>query len=63
MLIITLIINFMSSRLPIDVHVNDNINGHGVYDPNDRVSGIPRNMTGIAEKLNEVGYIAMTHGG
>ena len=50
--------SFMSGRLPI--HVNDR-NAHGIYNPDDPISGfagIPRNMTGIAEKLNEAGYIS-----
>ena len=50
--------SFMSGRLPI--HVNDR-NAHGIYNPDDPMSGfagIPRNMTGIAEKLNEAGYIS-----
>ena len=50
--------SFMSGRLPI--HVND-VNAHGIYNPNDPMSGfagIPRNMTGIAEKLNQAGYVS-----
>ena len=50
--------SLMSGRLPI--HVNDR-NAHGIYNPDDPISGfagIPRNMTGIAEKLNEAGYIS-----
>ena len=47
----------MSGRLPI--HVNDLNLAPTNYNPDDPVSGfsaIPRNMTGIAEKMKEAGY-------
>lgn len=47
----------MSGRLPI--HVNDLNLAPTNYNPNDPVSGfsaIPRNMTGIAEKMKGAGY-------
>ena len=49
--------SFISGRLPI--HVNDMNTGLDRYNPDDPISGfagIPRNMTGIATKLKEVGY-------
>ena len=49
--------SLMSGRLPI--HVNDLNIEPDYYNPNDPVSGfsaIPRNMTGIAEKMKEGGY-------
>ena len=48
--------SLMTGRLPI--HVNDR-NNVATYNPDDPVSGfagIPRNMTGIAEKLKTAGY-------
>ena len=47
----------MSGRLPI--HVNDKNAKPNVYNPDDKVSGfagIPREMTGLAEKLRGAGY-------
>ena len=47
----------MTGRLPI--HVNDQNNEPENYNPKDPVSGfsgIPRNMTGLAEKLKQAGY-------
>ena len=47
----------MSGRLPI--HVNDLNLSPDHYNPNDPVSGysaIPRNMTGLAEKMKDAGY-------
>ena len=47
----------MSGRLP--VHVNDLNLAPDVHNPNDSVSGfagIPRNMTGLASKLQTAGY-------
>ena len=52
--------SFLSGRLPI--HVNDENIDPNVHNPKDPISGfqgIPRNMTVIAEKLAEAGY--MTH--
>jgi len=49
--------SLMSGRLPM--HVNWVNTGITDYNPNDPVSGsggIPRNMTGMAEKLKEAGY-------
>ena len=49
--------SFLSGRLPI--HVNDLNVDPDHYNPNDPVSGfagIPRNMTGIAEKMKGAGY-------
>jgi len=49
--------SFLTGRLPI--HVNDENGKFNHYNPKDPVSGfkgIPRNMTGIAEKLREAGY-------
>ena len=48
----------MSGRLPI--HVNDLNLSPDHYNPNDPVSGysaIPRNMTGLAEKMKDAGYV------
>ena len=48
----------MSGRLPI--HVNDQNSPPDHYNPNDPVSGysgIPRNMTGLAEKMKDAGYV------
>ena len=47
----------MSGRLPI--HVNDKNAAPNIYNPDDKISGfagIPRQMTGLAEKLKEAGY-------
>lgn len=47
----------MSGRLPI--HVNDKNAAPNIYNPDDKVSGfagIPREMTGLAEKLKGAGY-------
>ena len=47
----------MTGRLPI--HVNDQNSSPDHYNPNDPVSGysgIPRNMTGLAEKMKDAGY-------
>ena len=50
----------MSGRLPI--HVNDQNAAPNIYNPDDKVSGfagfagIPRQMTGLAEKMKEAGY-------
>ena len=49
--------SLLTGRLPI--HVNDLNLPPGHYNPKDPVSGyagIPRNMTGIAEKMKEAGY-------
>lgn len=49
--------SLMSGRLPI--HVNDKNLDPTFYNPDDPVSGfaaIPRNMTGIAEKMKLGGY-------
>jgi len=49
--------SLMSGRLPI--HVNDVIYNPNIYNPEDKVSGfsgIPRDMTGMAEKLKTAGY-------
>ena len=49
--------SLISGRLPI--HVNDQNSAPTNYNANDPVSGfsaIPRNMTGIAEKMKEAGY-------
>ena len=49
--------SFLSGRLPI--HVNDQLIEVDYYNPRDNISGfqgIPRNMTGIAEKMREGGY-------
>ena len=49
--------SLMSGRLPI--HVNDVNADPDVHNPNDKVSGfagIPREMTGLAEKLQSAGY-------
>ena len=49
--------SFLTGRLPI--HVNDKNSEPQYYNPKDPVSGftgIPRNMTGIAEKLKQAGY-------
>ena len=51
--------SFLSGRLPI--HVNDENVPISHYNPNDPVSGyggIPPNMTTIATKLNEAGYMS-----
>ena len=48
---------YVSGRLPI--HVNDQNSAPTNYNANDPVSGfsaIPRNMTGIAEKMKGAGY-------
>lgn len=49
--------SLLTGRLPIHVNVLNLPPGH--YNPKDPVSGfagIPRNMTGIAEKMKEAGY-------
>ncbi len=49
--------SLMSGRLPI--HVNDQNLFPNIYNQDDKVSGfagIPRNMTGIAEKMKMAGY-------
>ncbi len=49
--------SLISGRLPI--HVNEQILHPDIYNPEDKVSGfagIPRNMTGIAEKMKMGGY-------
>lgn len=49
--------SFISGRLPI--HVNSENSPPTKYNPDDPISGfsgIPRNMTGIAEKLKQAGY-------
>ena len=49
--------SFLTGRLPI--HVNDQLLKIDYYNPHDDISGfqgIPRNMTGIAEKMREGGY-------
>ncbi len=49
----------MSGRLPI--HVNDQNDLPNYYNPNDKESGyagIPKSMTGLAEKLKMAGYAA-----
>ena len=48
---------FLTGRLPIHVNAHNEI--IWMYNPDDPVSGfagIPRNMTGIATRLNEAGY-------
>lgn len=50
--------SFISGRLP--VHVNDQQLGPDHYNQNDTISGyagIPRNITGLAEKLGKAGYV------
>ena len=49
--------SFLTGRLPI--HVNDKNMEPQYYNPDDPVSGftgIPRNMTGIGEKMKQAGY-------
>lgn len=49
--------SLMSGRLP--VHVNDQNASPNVYNPDDKMSGfagIPRDMTGLASKLQAAGY-------
>ena len=49
--------SLMSGRLP--VHVNDQNYPPTIHNPDDKMSGfagIPRNMTGLATKLQEAGY-------
>ena len=53
----------LSGRLPI--HVNDVATSETSYNPNDPVSGfdgIPCNMTGIATKMKEDGYMLLNSG-
>ena len=50
--------SLISGRLPF--HVNNRNDEINLYNPNDPISGyagIPRNMTGIAAKLKEAGYV------
>ena len=52
--------SLLTGRLPIHVNDDNKVNPTS-YNPNDPISGyqgIPRNMTVIAEKLREAGYVA-----
>ena len=49
--------SFLTGRLPI--HVNDKFGSHSDFNPRDIVSGyqgIPRNMTGLGQKMRDGGY-------
>ena len=50
--------SLQSGRLPVHVNTeNDSPDYHNPDDPVSGFAGIPRNMTGIATKLREAGYL------